>query len=172
MGIISKCGGRWMSRTHPLYVCLCGGGLWLVALTVRLTVGIPYAVWHIAEVVVPLPPLWLCGLLWQGMALLAGGAWGYVLGLRHRGGYREAWIFRGSMHMVLSAAGVMMWYPLLFGVMAPLLSWLCLGAAVCFGLLAVLSWWRVSRGVLFFLGGWLAWLAFLLLTQLTVMLHI
>ena len=164
--------GRWLYRSRPGCVWLGGGVLWLLVCLVQVMVGSPYAVFHMAETVIPLPPLWLWGLGWQAVAFLTGCAIGYVLGLRCRSGGREVWILRGGIYIVLSVMGVLWWYPLLVEVMAPLMSWLCLLAASVCAVLSLTSWWRISHGATAVISLWTVWLWMLLICQLVVMLHI
>ncbi len=172
MGRIGRYFHEAMGRTRPLYVCLCGGILWVSALTVRLTTTAPYVFLHGMVGQVSLPPTWLLEMLWQSFFLLAGVGWGYILGLKGSHPRRDAWRFRGSMYFLLSVMFALLWYRLLFGAWAVFLSWVCLPVSLVTGGVSAVCWWRIYRPIGGIMGAFAAWIFLLFSWQFVVIWHI
>lgn len=140
------------------------------ALLTRLRVGSPLPLLHLLNADGILPPLWLTGLGWMGSFFLSGCAAGYIFGCR-TGGCDAAWRRRGAVYGLLCLSADIGWYPLLFAEQALWLSWLCLLAAALSGVLCLACWTRVCRRVLLFQIPAAAWMCFLTVLQLTVLLR-
>ncbi len=172
MGRLSRYIKEELNKTSPYGVWLCGGALLLAALLVRATTPSPYLFVRGVAGQVALPPTWLLGLFWFGMIFLVGLAWGLVLGRRGCNSRRDAWRFRGTTYLLLSVVFALLWYRLLFGAVAMLLSWCCLLVTVVFCVLTALSWWRISPLAGGITGAYALWSLFLFVTQFVVILYI
>lgn len=149
-----------------------GGGCTLAAaLVVCIRVGSPLPVLHRLGAGDLVPPLWIMGALWLLGMFAVGWASGCLWGMRPCDPVRDALRYRGLTCMVIALVLTLLWYELLFCSLSLLLSWLCLAAAIAMTVLCVLSWWRLLFPVVCVTAGFAAWLAWLFLLQLGIMLR-
>ncbi len=150
---------------------LCGAGFAVFwAVLVRGLVGSPREMMHMLCTRAGWPPLWVLGIFWFGGFIVMGGVAGCLLSNRARGPVVAAAGWRGGTFLSLSLSISLMWYTLIFGRGALLLSFFCLALSLGAGVCVCVSWWGVSRPGAFAAGGYCLWLAILLLLQLGVML--
>jgi tryptophan-rich sensory protein len=151
---------------------LVGGGAALAAaLLTRLAAGSPAATVHQLEAFLPLPPLWLMGLLWLSAFALAGAAAGEMLTVPCPSPRVEALAWRGATALILAVVFSLVWYTLLFGKFLLLASWLCLPLSAAAAAWCALSWGQVNRRAACILWGFALWEAFLFFLQLAVLFH-
>ena len=160
-----------IGRIHKT-LCLTGGAVGLLlALFPLWFVGKPLPILYLLRADTLLPPLWLMGLLWLGVYALWGVAAGGALACRGHGCHADALLWRGMTFLVVAVTFSLAWYSLLFGSFLLLPSWLCLGGAAVSGVLCARSWLPVYRiSAVLSLAGVL-WHGWLLLLQLSVILH-
>jgi len=151
---------------------IIGGSIFVVlALLIKEVVASPVVMLHQWGTTGKLLPLWLMCLLWLGGYFFMGGAWLVTLSCKAWGGTREVLCYKGGMFLVLGVFFSFVWYLLLFGMQAFLLSWLCLGVAIMMVVVCAVCYFRLL-GVL----GWCVilpalWWLYLLGMQLVVVLR-
>lgn len=160
-----------IGRIHKTYVLIGGSSGVIVALSLAATVGSPLPVLRLWGADALLPPLWILGLLWLVGYALLGGAAGYALGAHGGGAAREVSLWRGLTFLVAEVTFSFAWYRLSFGSRLLLLGWICLAVSVAAGAVCAVAWRRVYRVPAMVCGGVTAWLLYLVLCHLVVILH-
>lgn len=162
--------GKWARYSTP-YAWIGGGCTLVAALIVAIRVGSPLPALHRLDVGDVVLPLWLMGILWLVGMFAVGWSFGCLLGMRPCSPVQDVMKYRGSTCVVVSVVFALLWYELLLCALSLLFSWFCLAVAVAMAALAALSWWRLCRPVACITVGFAAWLVWLLLLQLGVMLR-
>ncbi len=161
-----------MHKINKIAMLIGGILLVVLGLLVKGTVPDPVGVLHLWQASDSLPPMWILGLLWLTGYGVIGGAWLGVLGMRACGTEGEILRYKGGMFLVLAVFFSFVWYLLLFGMQAMLLSWLSLCAALLAAAVGAVCYLRLhplAGGCILLVGLW--WI-YLLFIHVTVMLHI
>ena len=164
-------GMKSVSRLQKTGMAVGGGAGLLGAVALRGAAGSPVPVWRLLGADALLPPLWLMGLVWLAVYVLAGGAAGYLATCSAAGGRREALLWRGGTFLALALGLSFCWYSCLFASFLLLLSWICLAAAVFFAVLSTVTWWQLSRPCALAVGLMGAWFLCLALVQFALLLR-
>ena len=158
-----------INRFLTLPVLVGGVVIFAIALCTRLSVGTPYVVLHKLGVLDILPPVWLVGLIWSLLYVLAGAVSGYLLSCPLRNAVKETFLWRGCTFMVSSFVLSLAWYALLFGKFWLLPSWICL----CFGcvcaVFCAISWWKISKTPAMLIGVFALWEISIIFMQFLIM---
>lgn len=152
---------------------LPGGALFLLAVIfVKYQMPSPHVLLHSIQGYERLPPLWLLGLLWYGSYALIGCVLGHIFSLRHISCEGNGSRYLGAFLLLAGAVLGVVWYMLLFGKQAVLLSWILMGIELVLLFGGVYVWTRVSKTAVILAIGALFIHILLWITQLFVMLHI
>ncbi len=152
---------------------LMGGVIFLVAVVfLKYQMPPPHILLHSTQCYDRLPPLWLLGLLWYGSYVLLGGALGYALSLRHISCEGNGSRYLGAFLLLSGALMGAVWYMLLFGKQAALLSWIFMGVELVLVAGSIYAWTRTSKIAVILETIALFIHVLLWITQLFVMLHI
>ena len=161
---------RW-NEGSALCGCIGGAVIALSMLIVRWTSGSPYYFLSQLKDDSLWVPVWLASLIWLAWYFALGFLWGFLLSdPRNRALARAVWFYRGSLYFVLGIFFGFMWYPLLFRIGLPFLSWLILLLSLVCMCMVGICWLRIKKGA-WMVFGYCAWLLFMLLTQLVMLLN-
>ena len=158
-------------KIHKTYALVGGCAGVAVGVFATAAAGSPLPVLRLLGAEALLPPVWLLGLLWLAGFGLLGAAAGYALACQTGDPAREAPLWRGMTFLVVEVTFSLAWYSLLFGSFLQLPGWLCLTCGVAAGCMCVVSWFQSCRLSAWAAGGVTAWLLYLVLCQITVILH-
>ncbi len=161
-----------MHKINKIATLVGGITLIVLALLIKGVVPSPTGLLHQWCALDHLPPLWLLHLLWLASYTVLGGGWLGVLCMNPCGAEGELLRYKGGMFLVLTVFFSFVWYLLLFGMQAMLLSWLSLGIAIASAAVAAVCYLKLHA-----MAGWCIlltafWWVYLFFAQIVVMLHI